>query len=359
MNISILTATWHYNLWDELILLQEYKILKERYKDSRFFVFTYDKKSSLIEDEIDYIQYFPSWIKKNPLKNIWYFWQNIKAIYKSDLVIIWWWWLIYEEEVQSSSSPILQWKLRIFLAKLFRKKIIYFWIGINVKKPANIKYLFSWKRTFVSVRDEKSSRALETIWIKNILMNDPVFLLEPEKKIHTENTKIIWISLRKWYLKNEKENIKQIVLYLSRLWYKLVFLSHSIHKEDILANDYEFLSDIARKYNIEITRTIKDTLSYYKKLDFVIWMRLHSLIISLVYNIPFLALSYSQKTDELLKGFNYDFIINPKEFIFTDFIKSFEDLEKNASKFDFKGKISTIKSDLNLNINKIIKYGLE
>ena len=88
MNISIFTATGHYNLGDELILLEEYEVLREIYKNANFYIFTYDKKSSLIEDKIKYIKYFPSNIKKKPFKNLKYLWKNIKTIYKSDLVII-------------------------------------------------------------------------------------------------------------------------------------------------------------------------------------------------------------------------------------------------------------------------------
>ena len=379
MNISIFTATGHYNLGDELILLQEYEVLREIYKNANFYIFTYDKKSSLLEENkthisrngegqgVRYIKYFPNNIKKKPFKNIKYLWKNIKTIYKSDLVVIGWGWLIYESEVQSSSSPIMQWKFRVFLAKFFRKKIVYLSVWINTSNPKKIKYLFTGKKTKVSVRDKKSQQILDKIWIKSIILTDPVFNLKPENK-----TKIplsserrgaggeVWISLRKWYLKNEQDFIKQIILYLSKAWYKIVFLSHSIHQKDPLANDYLFLKDIAKKYNIEITGSISDTLKAYKKLDYVIGMRFHSLVLSIVYNIPFLALSYWQKTEELLLDFDYKFKLNSRELEFEDFIKKFSDLtQANNSLFDFWAKIDKIRQDYKVNITKLLKNGLE
>jgi polysaccharide pyruvyl transferase WcaK-like protein len=39
----------------------------------------------------------------------------------------------------------------------------------------------------------------------------------------------------------------------------------------------------------------------YKEMDLVLAMRLHSIILSQVYNIPFIAISYSTKTDEIIE----------------------------------------------------------
>lgn len=361
MNISIFTATGHYNLGDELILLQEYEVLKEKYPNANFYIFTYNKKSSLIEDKVKYVKYFPNNIKKKPFKNIKYLWKNIVAIYKSDLIIIWGGWLIYESEIQSSSFPIMQWKFRVFLAKLFGKKIVYLSIWINTSNPKKIKYLFTSKKTLVSVRDLKSQQILNQIWIKSIILPDPVFLLPSSTSLERVGGEgLIWISLRKWYLRHEQDFIKQIILYLSKAGYKIVFLSHSIHQKDVLANDYLFLKDIAKKYNIEITSNISDTLKTYKKLDFVIGMRFHSLVLSIVYNIPFLALSYWQKTEELLSDFSHKFKLNSKEIEFEDFIKKFSELvSANKALFDFWVKIDKIRQEYLSIITNLLKNGLE
>lgn len=363
MNISLLTATGHNNLGDELILLQEYEYLKERFNNPKFYIFTYNQGSSLLPEDsnIEYISYFPKNIRKRPFKNLKYLFANIGAIFKSDLVIIGWGWLIYENEAQKASSPIWQWKMRIFLAKLFFKKIIWLavWISYSSNKMKNLRFLFSWKRTKVSVRDEKSKKLLSQINIESTILPDPVFSYENTKQIKTES-KIIGISIRQKYLKDEENNIKQIILYLSKKWYEIIFISHSIHEEDRLANDYLLLRDFAKKYNLWITRTIKETLAIYPKLKFVVGMRLHSLILSTIFQIPFISLNYGIKTDELLKQLDYGYNIPSKEFDFSNFIKLFEklELEQNSVKLALKSKYDKIKEDLVLDYNKFFD-GLE
>jgi len=85
-------------------------------------------------------------------------------------------------------------------------------------------------------------------------------------------------------------------------------------------------------------------------------MRFHSLILSVVHNIPFLALSYGNKTDELLKELDYSYQINPKTFEFDEFIKIFEELEinENGAKFDLKTKYDTIRQMLTLDYNNFL-----
>lgn len=370
MNISILTATWHHNLGDELILLQEYSYLKNRYPKANFYIFTYNKNGSLLpkDKNIEYVKYSPYNLRKEFLANFKYFWNNVKAIIKSDLIIIWWWWLIYKKEIQKSNSTILQRKIRVLLARIFFKKIVWLTIGISYpeKNIWELKFLFKWKKIFTSTRDKKGQKLLEKIWVNATLLPDPVFSYNSKNEkldtwISLNNKKqIVGISIRHWYLIKEEENIKQITLYLSRKWYTVIFLSHSIHQDDKLANDYSLLQNFAKKYNIQITKTIKETLEIYSKLDYVVWMRFHSLILSVIHNIPFVALSYWVKTDELLKELDYDFYLNPWEFQFEDFIKKFETLEKmkNSEKFDLKWKCNKIKSDFYLNYNNFFD-GLE
>jgi len=53
----------------------------------------------------------------------------------------------------------------------------------------------------------------------------------------------------------------------------------------------------------EIKKSMQEVYEAYTKrgVDINIAMRLHSIILSEVYEIPYIALSYSQKTEEQLK----------------------------------------------------------
>lgn len=137
MHFSLFTATGAYNLGDELILLQEYAYLKNRYKNASFSVFSYDKKSSLLPEDpsVEYISYFPHRLKTRPIQNVWYLLQTIFIIRKSDVVIIGGGGLLYDnEEGQSFRNLLGQWKLRVWLAKFFGKPLIYWSLGIHLKK---------------------------------------------------------------------------------------------------------------------------------------------------------------------------------------------------------------------------------
>lgn len=83
---------------------------------------------------------------------------------------------------------------------------------------------------------------------------------------------------------------------------KIVFMPHSIHPTDTLANDYIFMKQFLSP-KVDVLDTIQDTYIQYKqnRIDICFAMRLHSMILSQVYHIPFIAFSYSKKTDEFLK----------------------------------------------------------
>jgi hypothetical protein len=47
-------------------------------------------------------------------------------------------------------------------------------------------------------------------------------------------------------------------------------LSHSIHQNDPLADDLDFLKEFSVAYRIPMTRTMQETLAAYDNLDMVI-----------------------------------------------------------------------------------------
>ena len=55
--------------------------------------------------------------------------------------------------------------------------------------------------------------------------------------------------------------------------------------------------------DVYVAKNLDEVYSFYteKKLDLSLAMRLHSMILSQVYEIPFVAFSYSKKTEELVK----------------------------------------------------------
>ncbi len=341
MIISIFASIGSHNLWDELILKNEIKFFREKYKSKNptFIVFSYDLEDIFYEaEDIEYKQYFPLWFKnpKNIYKNIFNFFVFLKYTILSDLIVIWWWGLFFDNEEGSKKNPLDLWIFRIHFFKFFLKKIYFFRIWLSIKKQESflkIKKIFSGKRNIIEVRDNYSKKVLEDLGIKNILKKyDPVFLDNWEKIEEILNKKVsikkilkkftkndledivfegkkVWIAFRSWYLtKNlnpEMEILlmKEIIEIIQKKWAKVILLPHSFHKTDILSNDFAWMKHIQSKtVNVEITKNMLNTYNMYweKKVDIIFAQRLHSIILSQVYEIPFVWISYSKKTSEIL-----------------------------------------------------------
>ena len=71
---------------------------------------------------------------------------------------------------------------------------------------------------------------------------------------------------------------------------------------DEVFEDFEFLKKFVKDW-VEIKQNLQEVYDIYKnkKIDFCIAMRLHSMILSQVYEIEYLWVSYSLKTEEALK----------------------------------------------------------
>lgn len=339
MIISIFASIWAQNLWDELILKNEIKLLENEYwKDTQFVVFSYDYKNPFFKkSNIIYKEYFPIWSKQlsNFPRNFINFFSFISTVIKSDLIVIGWGWIIYDNEKQTTKWPLDSWLFRTNIFSFFWKKFNFFavWININNKIYFHeLKKIFS-KANKITVRDKYSYNLLKELWITSEKVKDPVFYDVKDyskksfliKKVSSldftvkdlEDIDFEWkkiaLAFRKWYLSNEKEKlgekmeewkINEIINYILKKWWEVILLPHSFHKTDILANDYLFLSKFLRvNEKIRIISSMEEVYKkyIYKEFDICLAMRLHSIILSHVYGIPFVWVSYSTKTDEILK----------------------------------------------------------
>ncbi len=346
MIISVFASIWSQNLWDELILKNEIKALEKEYgKDTIFKVFSYDAKNPFFKKKnIEYIEYFPINIKnpKNIFRNIKNFLLFIKTVSCSDLVVVWWGGIIYDVEKQSVSTPLKQWLFRTNIFRILRKKIYFYALWLSIKNKDNhkeVKKIFSWAYK-ITLRDKYSHNLLKNLWIESTIVMDPVFgevedhpltpsLVRrgdnPEEKYLIKKVKAekFWIAdledidlewkkialaLRSWYIDSdpvkEEEKIIEIIDYLLEKKAKVILLPHSFHKTDDLANDFKFLNKFLRiNEPVLIVDSMEDvyTKYIYKEFDLCLAMRLHSMILSQVYSIPFVAISYSTKTDEVFK----------------------------------------------------------
>jgi len=84
------------------------------------------------------------------------------------------------------------------------------------------------------------------------------------------------------------------------------------------------------------------------------------MILAFVHAIPFFALSYGKKTDEFIRGINYEYSLAVRAFDMEVFKKRFMELEKtkNEQKFALSAKNDTIKREIHLSTNTFFD-GLE
>ncbi len=321
-----------------------------RKKKVNFRVFTYDVANPFFkQDNVSYLEYFPIWIRKkrNIPRNLYNFLSFISTIIWSDLIVIWWWWIIYDNEVQSNKDPLDQWIFRTKFFRFFRKKFIFYAVWINIKNEENKKKLKSIfdKSYKVYVRDSYSALTLKEIWIESEVIDDPVFFDKDEiidfiwekavkkyefknllvKKIESSefnlkdlemidfSDKKVWVAFRSWFITKSWNKKIEILVFREFLNYlvsqnaTVYMLPHSIHKEDINSNDLAFYKNVleGNKYKdkVVLLNTIESVYEIYKNslIDVCLSMRLHSMILSQVYDIPFIAFSYSKKTAELIK----------------------------------------------------------
>lgn len=326
MNISIFASIGAGNLWDELIVKNQIELLQQEFsKRSQFKVASYDYKNPVFQiPDTRYFEYFPIWIKnlKNIARNIRNFIIFLRTLAWSDIVVIGWGGIIYDSEIQSVKNPLNQWIFRVKFARLLRKKIYFYAVGIDIKQEENFEKLRkiftkAWK---VTVRDQKSQKQLKKIGIKSEIVDDPVmndndkrwkilwtfeskdFIIEDFKKFEF-SWKKVWLALRSGYFwTRENEKVEELCKYIENTWGKIIFLPHSLHKTDIKANDYECMKQFLN-YEREILVDLWEVYTAYNHglVDIVISMRLHSIVLSYVYGINQIILSYSTKTDELIK----------------------------------------------------------
>jgi len=314
-----------------MILKNEIELLQQEFwTDSLFRVASYDYKNPLFQiKNTQYFEYFPLGIKqvKNIFRNIKNFLKFFQVIVWSDLVVIGWGGIIYDSELQSVWNPLKQWLFRVRVARFFRKKIYFYALWIDIKNSENNKILEkicknAWK---ITVRDKKSLKQLQELGIQSEIVDDPVMIEWTWKGnilgTHDSKTfklkdfeeydfrwKKVGLALRSWYIwtsgdpRVEKLLIEELCSFIEKKWGRIIFLPHSLHPNDKLANDYEFMKQFLN-YDREIYANLWEVYTAYnhRMLDIVISMRLHSIILSYVYAIDQVTLSYSQKTKQAIK----------------------------------------------------------
>jgi len=228
--------------------------------------------------------------------------QIIKAIIDCDILISGGGSLLQNK---TSNFSLIYYLSVIFLAKLFFKKVIIFAQGIEPIKGRFFELLTKnilKMCDFISLRDEKSQKLLNSWGINSSLVSDPAFSITDKIKPYDDKKGII-LQLRK-VKKISKNFIKDlastIILYCKNI--NVLALQEDYDREICLEFINEF-KKLGGSANYNYNKDIDKTIDIINKSEFVISTRLHGLIVSRVLKSKTFALSYDEKiktlTDEL------------------------------------------------------------
>ena len=217
------------------------------------------------------------------------------------------------------------------------------------------------KADILSVRDEASKVFLKDLGIESkiYLTSDPVLVLEPEPKvlgkeilkkegIDIEKMRpIVGISVRPW-INNYHEVFAKFTDFISReLNCDILFIP--FHGKDDLGESMKISKLMEeRAFIIEGSYSPKEIMSIISLLDFLVGIRLHSLIFAGAVGTPFCGISYDPKIDAFLRSFQMEPIAYIEEIdlnIICDKIKTLWTNKINLKKHMDK-KVSELKSNI-------------
>jgi polysaccharide pyruvyl transferase CsaB len=325
MKVAILGSYGEGNLGDEAICSSIIRDINEINKDSKIVLFSHDLEDSSKRYNKENISIRPmiatgfrSFLKQFKNGD---FKENIKELKECDLVIIGGGGLFYDSEVSIGINPIFVWFIRVLLFKLLRLKIVLYGVGVG---PLNKKISKIFLRILcnltnnITVRDKYSYNMLKAckVYVPIVISADPVWLTNWEIRDSQEIVKN-----RK--LKYDAKNKLGIQVRISKGLDEVKFIETLVEFIDIMIDKYLFsvvlipmsfedpddrilLEKIQLKSknenNIELIQldTENDVTEIMQECDFLVLSRLHSIIMATSLGVPYLALSYSPKTDDLI-----------------------------------------------------------
>lgn len=222
----------------------------------------------------------------------------------------------------TSNKTIPYYLFIIKMAQFYKKKVVFYSQGVGpVEKPWS-KWMMKAvcnKVDHIFVREQVSKGTLESIGVTKAPVTvaiDPVLGLtckaDVKEKIakKLEGERAIGIYLRPW--KNDSELVESLVVTVKRLIDEgyTVYGIPMYFKEDLTIAQ-ELSAKVGGKMKvIDRELSIEETIAYTACFEFIIGMRLHSLIMAAAVGTPMVALSYDPKVTDFTKEMGIDYCIN-------------------------------------------------
>lgn len=333
MNRKIVISGWYgeKNLGDEIILESMVTSLKRSILNIDITVLSFDPLYTQESQNVKAVKHFPytfkslvgRFVKGGPVSII----QTYQAVKDADLI------LIGGGGFLSDWNPraIKPWLLQIyFYKKILKKKVMLY--GIGAGPFIHDKYKNKVRKALelvdiVTVRDIESYKQLEKCGVtKQIVTADPVVDFD----FKDDNDTVI-----KRGKKKTRIGLSIAPLFMNRLWknheskynhylnafVELINKINKDHKNEVELIFIPMQDNYDIKFNQEIIEKVEfkdnififqeglsnyDKIRELKKLDLLIGMRLHSIIISSIFGVPPLGVIYHHKVHQYLQNINMD-----------------------------------------------------
>lgn len=280
---------------------------------------------------VSVVSRFPDEVKRmhqTPAVSFYHFRESVREIKRSDFVLIGGGGLINKVERGPIGFFYQLYLLFLFFVvpALYKKKLYV--VGLGVYRNANwfilaILSLLLKRALVITVRDSHSHELLKSKNIHSSLCKDNSFLMEllPQriiatdpffKKIYTKEKTQIGFALVRPSKRNERKRIvTEMATFIAKnyetahFWFYTLDFHPNYVNDEVFAHEVLSLAEQKAGKRIEASFIPKEwgpqkLFSSLKLMDFVVGMRLHSLIFSYRTGIPFVGIAYDKKCSNFL-----------------------------------------------------------
>ena len=353
--IVISGAYGHANIGDEAILSALLMVLQSMIPDVSLTVLSYDPVSVGKHYGVTALNQIPS---RPSSKGFYQFalspgsreeiWNGLGEIRRADLFVIGGGGLLHDywtsrkalwlDKFLLYGGSISHWAAQTFMAKAMGKPVMLYAVGVGPVNTKLGKLLMRHvvnKADLITVRDQASKQALDALGINGVPVHvtaDPAVLLSPADPkvvdrllaangIVRQGGPLIGISVRSWFsyslkdraLAQERELwfqgvIAQVADRLIReLGAQIVFVPMQRYRKphDDVSSSRNIVRLMKHGDQIRIITqrcTPEETMGLLGRMDLVIGMRLHSLILAAAMNVPVIGITYDPKVSSFLEA---------------------------------------------------------
>lgn len=356
------------NLGDEVLLVTMLKLINNKFDNADFTICSLNPKYT--KEMLESYDLSVDILDKSK-KNTQFTKQFYKIMISSDLYIYGGGSAFRDFE---NANPILTHLKLTLIAWLCQTKVIYLSIGVGpiwkLKSKVSMFLISIFSKIFV--RDKRSKELLSKICLKKFdIINDLCFYNQDILTSHNikknKYKNSIGFALRYWDLR--ESNLSGIIDFKSII---TEFINETNYENYIFfimesgnhipKNDKDFLLDLnieksknVRLVNLDISGSLEKIFNDFSKVEILVGMRLHALIIGSMIKLPLISIEYDPKINALMTELNLEeFNINLTNLSSHLLIKKIKDVKKQT--YSLNQIFENLESSKNLFFRELMTY---